>query len=398
MMQPSDSIQSRGSDLNRRGFLRAALAGVLPLLCGAVERSSAAESGHESRGLILREKEPENLEFPFASLDRFLTPNDQFYVRCHFPIPTVDLRTWRLKVEGAVDKPLELTFEDLKNLPSRTQTTLLECAGNARGFLVPKAKGVGWGLGAVSNAEWTGVPLAAILERAGVQKGAAEIVFEGADAGEVKDEPKSPGTIHFARSLPLEKAKQPEILLAYRMNGEELSAAHGFPLRLLVPGWYGMASIKWLTRVIVADKPFQGYFQTLDYAIFERSRGLPTLTPITELAVKAAIARPAPYEVVAAKGAYRVHGAAWCGESEVTKVEVSADGGKSWDEAKLLDQAVPHAWRLWEYAWHTPETAGKTTLRARATDKKGRTQPTDRDPDRRNYMISHVLPIEVTVR
>src|SRR5262249_33154198 len=153
--------------------------------------------------------------------------------------------------------------------PSRSQVALLECSGNGRVFLVPRVDGVPWELGAVSNAEWTGVPLAAVLERAGLKSDALEVVCEGADAGQIGgnlEEAKSPGTIHYARGLSLEKARKPEVLLAYKMNGADLPAAHGFPVRLLVPGWYGMASVKWLNRIIVTDRPFQGYFQTMAYS------------------------------------------------------------------------------------------------------------------------------------
>src|SRR5581483_9202750 len=184
----------------------------------------------------------------------------------------------------------------------------------------------------------------------------------------------------------------------YKMNGEDLPAAHGFPVRLVVPGWYGMASVKWLRRVIVTDRPFRGFFQTMVYSYFERSDGLPSLVPTTELQVKAQIARPAREEVVRAGAAYRVHGAAWTGESEVGKVEVSADGGKTWAAARFLDKPQRYAWRRWEYVWQVPAQAGPYTLRARATDARGRSQPLERDPDRRNGIVSHVLPIEVEVR
>src|SRR5262249_49811328 len=159
-------------------------------------------------------------------------------------------------------------------LPSRTIPALLECAGNGRAFLVPRARGVAWQLGAVGTAEWTGVPLSAILDRAGVRAGAVEVILEGADSGEFREDPQAPGPIHCARSLPLEKARQQEVLLAYRMNGAEITAAHGYPLRAVVPGWYGMASVKWLTRLVVSDRPFQGFFQSIDYTYFERRHGL----------------------------------------------------------------------------------------------------------------------------
>src|SRR5262249_13068310 len=157
-------------------------------------------------------RQPDNLESPFEALDAFLVPNERFYVRNHFAAPKIDARAWRLKVEGAVEKPLEIGYDELLKLPSRSQVALLECAGNGRVFVTPKAKGVGWGFGAVGTAEWTGVPLAALLERAGVRANAVEVVLEGADSGSIDEEPKSPGAIHFARSLPLAKARRPEVL------------------------------------------------------------------------------------------------------------------------------------------------------------------------------------------
>jgi DMSO/TMAO reductase YedYZ molybdopterin-dependent catalytic subunit len=386
----------------RRAFLRGAAAlavsywagGGLP---GRAEQSQGKSAG-PAGGLIVRQRQPDNLESPFEVLDAFLVPNERFYVRNHFAAPKIDARAWRLRVEGAVEKPLEIGYDELLKLPSHSQVALLECAGNGRVFLTPKARGVGWGFGAVGTAEWTGVPLAEMLERAGVRSSAVEVVLEGADSGSVEEEPKSPGAIHFARSLPLAKARKPEVLLAYRMNGKELPAAHGYPLRAVVAGWYGMASVKWLTRVVVVDRPFQGYFQTFDYTYFERRDGLPVITPITELEVKASIARPALQEVVPADQPYRVHGAAWSGEADVTQVEVSTDNGRNWSKAQLLDKPAKYAWRFWEYRWQTPSQPGPQVLMARATDSRGRTQPAQRDPDRRNYMISHVLPVEVEVR
>jgi len=388
--------------LNRRSFLGKTAAAV-PLAYLASARCLHAQSVGEATapagaGLIMRQREPENLEFAFSTLDKFIVPNERFYVRNHFAVPKLDAGSWRLKVEGAVEHPLELSLEDLIKMTARTQIMTFECAGNSRVFLMPKAKGVLWESGAIGNAEWTGVPLAAVLERAGVRTGAVEVVLEGADTGSIDEDPKSPGPIHFARSLSLAKAQKQDVLLAYRMNGLELPRAHGFPLRAVVGGWYGMASVKWLTRVVVTDRPFHGYFQSLDYTIFERRDGMPTLTPITEMQVKAAIARPAFQEVVSAKSTYRVHGAAWTGDSEVVKVEVSTDAGQTWSMARLLDKAVPNAWRLWDYEWHTPERPGRQTLMARATDKHGHTQPLQRDADRRGYLISHVLPVVVEVR
>ncbi|MBA3439168.1 MAG: sulfite oxidase [Pyrinomonadaceae bacterium] len=362
------------------------------------QATSQTNDAGRPAGLIIRQKQPENLEFPFASLDSLITPDHRFYVRSHFPVPQLERRAHRLRIEGAIARPVELSFDDLVKLPSRTLTATLECAGNNRIFLVPAARGVQWELGAVGTAEWTGVPLAAVLEQAGVRPDAVEVVLEGADRGEVSAEPKPAGAINYARSLPLVKALDPDVLLAYRMNNAELTPAHGFPLRVVVPGWYGMASVKWLTRIIVTDRPFSGYYQTTDYTYWERENNQPVQRPLTVMQLKAEIARPAVSEDVAANTVYRMHGAAWSGDSEVARVEVSADGGKTWTAARLIDNAIRYTWRRWEYAWHTPAKPGRHTLMARATDSRGNAQPAKHDPDRGNYMINFVLPVDVEVR
>jgi DMSO/TMAO reductase YedYZ molybdopterin-dependent catalytic subunit len=391
------------SDVNRRAFLQqaavtAGAAWLGPVALGDLARSARAADAAATTpsGLIVRQRNPDNFEFPFATLDRFITPNERFYVRNHFPKPTLEARSWALRVEGAVRENLLLTYEALRRLPARTLTATLECAGNSRSFLTPAARGVQWSLGAVSTAEWTGVPLNVILQQVGLRDAAVEIVLEGADQGPAPNEPTL-GTIRYARSIPVARAQR-NVLLAYRMNGVDLPPEHGFPVRAIVPGWYGMASVKWLTRIVVTDHPFEGFWQTLDYTIFQRNRGLPVITPLAEMQVKAQIARPRAQETVPANTAYRVHGAAWTGDADVARVEVSTDGGRSWTPARLLGEPVRHAWRLWEYEWRTPGQPGRVRLAARATDTRGRTQPLERNPDRRNYMISHVLPVEVEVR
>jgi DMSO/TMAO reductase YedYZ molybdopterin-dependent catalytic subunit len=365
----------------------------------STERSVRSSEAQAFAGLIVRERNPENLEFPFSALSSFITSNEQFFVRSHFGVPRLERDTWRLVIEGRVKQPCEITYDELRQMPSRSVTMTLECAGNSRVFLSPKVGGLQWELGAVSNAEWTGVPLAAVLKRAGVKAGVAEVVLEGADNGAITKEPVSPGKIHYARSLPLAKALMPEVILAYSMNGEALSHSHGFPLRAIVPGWYGMASVKWLTRLVVTDTAFRGYFQTSDYTFWEQRDELPIqLLPVTEVEVKAEIARPALHEIIPSDAIYRIYGAAWTGESEVTKVEVSTDGGSRWEQAQLLGEPVPYAWRLWEHYWRTPGQPGARTLMARATDARGDVQPMQRDVHRGSYVISHVQPIEVEVR
>ncbi|HXY61147.1 MAG TPA: sulfite oxidase [Chthoniobacterales bacterium] len=347
-------------------------------------------------GRIVRSEDPLNLEMPFEQLDDFITPTKSFYVRTHFPIPKIDRDKWRLAIEGEVEKPFEIGYTELLEHDSQKIPAILECAGNNRNFLEPKVKGVQWGLGGVGNAEWTGVPLSVLLSRAGIKSSAREIILEGADRGQLED-PKSPrGEIYFARSIPLKKAD--DVLLAHKMNGVDLPAEHGFPVRAIVTGWFAVASIKWLQRIIVTDRPFNGYYQTLDYAYWTRSGGDARLTPLSELQIKAEIARPKSNEVIQANSNFRVHGAAWTGQGEIAKVEISADGGLIWHGAKLVGESKPGAWRLWEFNWKTPAAGGKATLIARATDSTGQTQPSKRDPDRGAYMINHLLPIEVEVR
>jgi DMSO/TMAO reductase YedYZ molybdopterin-dependent catalytic subunit len=380
----------------RRDFLQTSAALSTALMVGGQGGRAGGQAA--PLRLIPRTENPLNLETPLAALDRFVTPNDLFYVRNHFPAPTVDANTWRLRVEGAVERALTLTLDEIRRLESRTVPATLECAGNSRGSLTPNVRGLQWGNGAVSNAEWTGVPLIDILNRAGIRPDAVDIVLEGADRGEIAAEPRSPGVIHYARSVPIAKARQRDVLLAHRMNNAELPANHGFPLRAVVPGWYGMASIKWLTKITVVDRPFNGYFQSLDYSVFERRQGLVTVTPLSEMQVKALIAMPAAMERIAPNTACRVHGAAWTGASEISRVEVSSDQGRTWSAARLLEKPRAHCWRLWEFPWRSPAQAGRVSLMARATDARGHTQPMQRDADRRNYMINHVLPVEVDVR
>jgi DMSO/TMAO reductase YedYZ molybdopterin-dependent catalytic subunit len=347
-------------------------------------------------GPIIRQKVPENLEFPFPALADFTTPNEQFYVRSHFPVPALNAKSWRLKIEGEVNQELELALPAIVKMRSDTRMATLECAGNGRIFLNPKVDGAQWELGAVSNARWTGVPLGDLLTLAGVKPGAVEVIFEGADKGAAVEKPTPPGEIHYAHSIPL--CKVDDVLLAYQMNGRPLPASHGFPLRAVVGGWYGMASVKWLSRIVVTDRPFRGYYKGADYGYWEHEHGIPIRVPITEMKVKAQIARPSLHEQVPRNSDYRVVGAAWTGDSDITVVEVSADGGKHYSPAKLLGEPVRHAWRFWEFNWRTPSAPGSCTLMARATDARGNSQPAERNPDFDNYVIFHTLPIEVEIK
>ncbi|MBB6015246.1 sulfite oxidase [Deinococcus radiopugnans] len=348
--------------------------------------------------LIVRQASPPNLEMPFHTLDERITSGAGHYVRSHFPAPELNAQDWRLRLGGLVDSPLELSLEDLKAMPPHTLTATMECAGNGRLYLSPRRPGVQWDLGAVGTAEWTGVRLSDVLERAGVTPGALEVVLEGADCGTLTDPGRTPGEIHYARSLPLSKALD-DVLLAYAMNGQPLTRDHGFPVRAVVPGWYGMAAVKWLTTLHVTGTPYQGFFQTVDYSFWAFRDGLsPQMVPINAMLVKAQIARPAPHDAVKADSSCEVTGAAWTGNGNVTRVEFSGDGGQTWADAELLDAPQPGVWRRWRALWQTPAQPGPVTLLARASDSAGRTQEDGYDAGRGGYMINFPLPITVHVQ
>jgi DMSO/TMAO reductase YedYZ molybdopterin-dependent catalytic subunit len=350
-----------------------------------------------SAGLIIRQKEPTNLETPLDQVDSYLTPTELFYIRSHFSAPKLERASYRLRIDGAVRNPLSLSYKQLRDMPSETKVATLECAGNGRVFLIPQVAGAQWELGAVGNAEWTGVPLGALLERAGLEDTACEIVLEGADRGTPKEEPVPPGPVSYARSLPRDKAIQRDVLIAYQMNGRDLPLDHGYPVRAVVPGHYGVASVKWLTHVHAVREPFRGYWQTSDYGYWDYLDGKPVRRALGEMKVKSEIVRPRVYETLAPNQVYAVSGAAWAGETEVTGIAVSTDGGQTWAEAEFLDPVRRHAWRRWKFDWLTPKKPGQYTLLARAKDANGNGQPDKHDQHYGSYVINHTLPIEVFV-
>jgi DMSO/TMAO reductase YedYZ molybdopterin-dependent catalytic subunit len=359
--------------------------------------SPAPPPSHGSGGLIIRQREPRNLEFPFDRLDSYLTPVESFYVRSHFHAPELQRDSYRLSVEGAVKHPLSITYDELRRLPAETLVATLECAGNSRIFLVPQKPGAQWELGAVGNAEWTGVPLATLLDRAGLTGNARDVVLEGADRGEPAEKPAPPAPISYSRSISLDKALD-DVLIAYAMNGVDLPQDHGYPVRAIVPGHYGMASVKWLTHVRVLEEQFQGYWQTTDYGYWDEVDGIPVRRPLSELKLKSAIARPRTLEVVPTGQPYEVYGAAWSGTADVVAVDVTTDGGRTWAAADFLDPIRPNAWRRWSFGWKTPDHPGRRTLMSRATDAAGASQPDTFDEHYYSYVVHHTLPIEVVVR
>jgi DMSO/TMAO reductase YedYZ molybdopterin-dependent catalytic subunit len=302
---------------------------------------------------------------------------------------------WKLRIGGAVAKPLELNLDDLKRLPPVTLPAVMECAGNGRVFYEPAKEGLQWQSGAVGNATWTGIRLADVLAMAGVSDAAIEVVLVGADRGVVDGGKKtaSPGPIAFARSLPLAKANEASTLLAYAMNDAPLTLEHGYPLRAVVGGWFGMAWVKWITEIRVVERPFLGYWQARDYFRWDRSLGEPMLVPLAEMEVKAQIARPVEGATVRVGAPTRIFGAAWSAGAAITTVEISAGDGK-WQAATLLPPETAYGWRLWEHRW-TPPKAGRYRLLCRAVDAAGNIQPEGQQSDRESYAANWTVPVEV---
>jgi DMSO/TMAO reductase YedYZ molybdopterin-dependent catalytic subunit len=356
-----------------------------------MDTSRGEEIWHAERRRMVT-SEPENSEMPLEYVRGWVTPNRLFFVRDHFPEPAIELARWRLRIAGCVERPLELSFEDLTAMPERSLFATVECAGNGRSLLRERAPGVQWGAGAIGHAEWTGVPLARVLERAGLKPGTVEILFEGADRG---SEPDHPEPMLFSRSLPLAKALHPDTLLVYRMNGELLQPSHGFPLRLFVPGWYGVASVKWLQRIEALSQSYHGYFQSVKYTVQRRGPHGLELEVLGPMAVKSEIIRPQAGAVLGV-GTNRIFGIAWAGEEAVADVQVSTDGGVTWEAAGIIGPQAPYSWVLWEYLWEVAEP-GHYALLARATSASGREQPCEHESLDGGYRIHHSRPTEVQV-
>ena len=323
--------------------------------------------GRGGSGLHVVQREPLNAETPLGLLAEPVTPLDTFFVRSNFPVPHIEADHWRLRIDGLVGRPALIGLRDLRALGQAEVTAVMECAGNGRRLMSPVPAGTPWELGAVSTGRFTGVSLADVLRTCAVDPGAVELVFRGADSGVLEDG----RTVHFERSLPVDRALDPTTLLAWAMNGQPLTPDHGHPVRLFVPGYYGVASVKWLEQITAVDAPFTGHFQADRYVY----RGHPTQAdeaPVTRMHVRSVIAAPAAGEVVS--GSVLIRGSAWSGYGGVTRVDVSADGGRTWREARLHAAISARAPALWECEW-TPPGAGEFELVARAADSSGAVQP-----------------------
>jgi len=362
---------------SRREFLRT-ISGAI-IATGVIRPSSAwaEQDGSLSivgkDGMIVRSSRFLDLESPTEYLNSFITPVPHFFVRNHMHEPsTLDAQEWKLSIAGEVEKPYSLTLAELAKLEARTVVNTLECAGNGRSLQNPKVAGVQWGKGAVGTARFSGPQLKTILEKAAMKSTARHVMFRGLD--------EVPGKVPpFIRSIPIEKAIDVDTLIATKMNGAPLTKHHGFPARALVPGWIGAASCKWITEIKLLDKPFEGNFMSPGYRLPNQPvKPGDTVKPedthsVTALDVKSVIATPANDAILKSKSV-TVTGAAWAGEAEISKVEISTDAGVTWQPATLGTDRAKYAWRIWSYRWK-PLKPGAYTILSRATDTKGRTQP-----------------------
>jgi sulfane dehydrogenase subunit SoxC len=312
-----------------------------------------------------------NRGMPLEAMRYDVTPTGLHFLVTHWDVPAIDAHSWRLSIGGHVRQPLELTMDDIRARPSETITVTLECAGNGRGWLTPRPVSLPWLGDAVGTAQWTGTPLRGVLEEAGPGPDALDVVFRGADRGIQGDEEQT-----YARGLTVAEATRPEVLLAYQMNGRPLEPQHGFPLRLIVPGWYGMASVKWLTAIDVTTEPFQGFQQAVAYR-YQRDAEDPG-EPVERIRVRALMIPPGIPDFFSRRryvepGTTRVHGRAWSGNGPVESIEVGVDG--RWAEATLAKPIGTLAWIAYSFEWDA--TPGEHELACRATDAAGNVQPLD---------------------
>lgn len=339
---------------------------------------------------IMTEK-PLNAETTPEHLRSWITANDVFFDRNQGQIPELPaaIEDWRLDVEGEVEKALAFSYEQILQMPRATVSNTLECSGNGRSLLTEKARGNPWTIGGVGNAIYSGIFLSQLLELTGLSANARHVAFEGLE------DPQGRSKIKFIRSIPIEKAMD-STLLAYEMNGEALPIKHGYPLRALALGWTGANCVKWLRRITVLEKPFEGFFMDRVYRVFQKGEDPKTGEIATDMKLKSIITQPLADDVLS-PGRVVVLGAAYAGESRVGKVEVSTDDGQTWEPASFLGPDEAYAWRQWQFVWEGVE-AGKHTILARAFDTEGGSQPMDADWNVQGYFNNGVREHGVTVQ
>ena len=335
-----------------------------------------------------------NHGLPLEALRYDVTPLGLHYLLIHFDIPYVDESSWRLDIGGHVRNPISLALEELKQRPSVTFACTFECAGNSRARLSPRPISQPWLEEAVGTAEWTGTSLGPLLEEAQVDDGALEVLFTGLDRG------IQGGIEHnYERSLPVDEAMRTEVILAYEVNGQPLPPQHGFPLRLVVPGWYGMTAVKWLDRITVLTEPFEGYQQAEQYRN-RQSEDEPGV-PVTRMLPRSLLIPPGIPDFPERRrfmepGSVRLEGRAWSGLGPIVGVEVSVDGGETWQDAALGEAVGEFGWAAWTYDWENVQP-GEYELCSRATDAAGNVQPVDPAWNFHGYSVNSVQRVPLTV-
>lgn len=347
--------------------------------------------------LIIRSDSPADFETPVQLLDKgWITSNDAHYVRSHLSFPNVELNNWNLTVEGEVNRSLKLTMRDIRGFQEVTRTVTLECSGNGRAFADPPVAGLQWEKGAVGTARWTGIPLRDVLMKAQVQPNAKHVILNGADMP-IRAVPD------FVRSIPIEKAMHPDTILAYRMNGAALPVLHGFPLRLIVPGWEAAASTKWIVDIQISEAEASGFFMQTAYRIPNRPIAPGTLVdpkdtiPYTALSVKSIFTSPLDGAMVPMGSSIQLRGFAWAGEADITQVDVSTDAGSTWNIAVLDNDKARYTWRRFRYLWKPP-AAKSFVVMSRATDSQGRTQPMVASWNPSGYLYNVADKIQINVK
>lgn len=382
--------------LDRRQWLKVlgVASGSLPALFAAPQSSEKSFVFPGKRSMIVHNDFPEDLETPVDALTTWITPNDAFFVRQHLPRPRVSAGAYQLEITGLVSNKTALSLADLQKLPQVTVPATLECAGNGRGNFKPRMPGLQWSKGAMGNAEWRGPRLSEVLKKAGVSGQATYANFDGADVGLAT-------TPNFIRSIPMRKVMHESTILALQMNGETIPEIHGFPARLIVPGWDGASWVKWVTSIELADKIHGGFYMQTAYR-YPRYATAPggaakpeELDVIEGMAVKSFFTRPADQSKIA-KARTTFTGIAWAGEEKVTRVEISTDGGSRWQDAKMGKEDFRFAWRLWSFEW-TPSRPGYHLLMSRATDSAGRVQPIEPAWNPSGYLWNGIDKVGVTV-
>ncbi len=396
----------KDTQFTRRDFLKAA--GVLSAMTAFGEIPSNLFASDERRlvrfpektDLILLTSRPPQLETPLHHFKELITPNNALFVRWHItPIPTsVDLNLWRLKVGGNTEKELQLSIDDLKKFEKVTYTAVIQCSGNGRSFFEPRVPGGQWGNGAMGNITWSGSRLKDIINTAGIKSGSVDVSFNGLDTGTLPTVPD------FIKSLPVDKAMEEDIIVAYEMNGEPLTMLNGFPARLIVPGWYATYWVKSLSEITILSKPFEEFWMKPAYRIPDNPCGCITpgttpkkTVPISRMTTRSLIVEPLNGASLKANKPVEVMGIAFSGGYSIKDVIVSMDGGKTWHQAKLGEDLGRYSWIQWFYPWK-PSKPGKYTLMALATNSIGESQPFDSLWNPSAYLWNKIEKTEVVVK